>query len=187
MFFLPEWAPNLHPMLVHFPIVLLIIAVLFDLAALIFKKYNWLRFTADLLYILGGLAAIITYLSGKQAASSVHIPSAAYPTLSTHADWALKTVIFFAVYALSRLYLSQKKYTQRGVIPLLLFFVGLAGIYLLVETGGHGAELVFRYGVGVQAEENSGNQLEKMQPQIELLAKSGIIRQENGSWQWKPQ
>ena len=28
---LPEWAPNIHPMLVHFPIGLLVIAVLMDL------------------------------------------------------------------------------------------------------------------------------------------------------------
>ena len=36
MQFVPEWAPNIHPIIIHFPIVLLIIAVLFDLAGLVF-------------------------------------------------------------------------------------------------------------------------------------------------------
>ena len=32
MSLIPDWAPNIHPLLVHFPLVLLLVAILVDCA-----------------------------------------------------------------------------------------------------------------------------------------------------------
>ncbi|MCK6619697.1 MAG: hypothetical protein HUU32_04670 [Calditrichaceae bacterium] len=184
--FLPDWAPNVHPLIVHFPIALLIFALLFDLFALIFRNINWVRYAAGSLYILGALAAVITYLSGKQAADVVNIPAMANPTLTEHADWALYTVWFFGIYGVVRLVFLWKKLTEKWVISFVIFLVGAGGMALLYETAEHGAELVFRHGVGVKAAEEARQELSEMQARQEILAESGIVEQENGSWQWRP-
>lgn len=184
--FLPDWAPNVHPLIVHFPIALLIFALIFDLFALIFKNVNWLRYAAGSLYIVGAMAAVVAYLTGRQAADAVNVPAMANPTLTEHADLALYTVWFFGIYGLIRLFFLWKKLSQKWVVSFVLFLVGAAGIYLLYETAEHGAELVFRHGVGVQAAEQARQELGKIQEEKEALAQSGIITQENGSWEWNP-
>jgi len=184
--FLPDWAPNLHPLIVHFPIALLISALLFDLLALIFRKVNWLRYAAGSLYILGALAAAVAYLTGRQAADAVNVPAMANPTLTEHADLGLYTVWFFGIYGLARLFLLWKKLSQKSVVSFVVFLVGAAGIYLLYETAEHGAELVFRHGVGVQAAEQARQALAEKEEVEAALAEGGINIQENGSWQWNP-
>lgn len=43
----PEWAPNVHPLIVHFPIALLFAAVLVDAAALaVRRRYPGVRYAA---------------------------------------------------------------------------------------------------------------------------------------------
>ena len=70
---LPDWAPNIHPMLVHFPIAMLVIAVFLDFFYLIWKK-DWLRNSVMTLFIFAVLASLVTYLSGRQAVDSVSVP-----------------------------------------------------------------------------------------------------------------
>lgn len=59
-------------------------------------------------------------------------------------------------------------------------------MFLLVETAEHGAELVFRHGVGVRAAEQARQALAEKQEVEAALAEGGIDIQENGSWQWNP-
>lgn len=58
-FILPEWMPNIHPLILHFPIVLLILAVLLHLTALIVWKLPWLRTTTLVVSVLGLLTLIV--------------------------------------------------------------------------------------------------------------------------------
>lgn len=184
--FLPEWAPNVHPLIVHFPIALLIFALVFDLFALIFRNVNWLRYAAGSLYILGAMAALVTFFTGKQAADIVNVPAMARHTLSEHADWAHFTVWFFGIYGVIRLFFLSKKLSQKWVVAFVLFLIGAGGMFLLFETGEHGAELVFRYGVGVKAAEEARQELTESEAGKEMPADSGIVIQGNGSWQWNP-
>ncbi len=182
---LPEWAPNVHPLIVHFPIALLITALVFDLGAIIFKNKIWLRSGAGMLYILGALAALAAYLSGQQAGDAAAIPPTAHPTLSEHADLALYTVWFFGIYGLLRLFLLWKKPVEKTVVTIIIFLIGLVGMGLLYETAEHGAELVFRHGVGVVAAEEAREALAEKQAEEEALARSGLVASEDGSWKWK--
>ncbi len=85
---LPDWAPNVHPLVVHFPIALIFIAILVDISSVIFKRQIWIKYSAIMLYTLGTATALAAYLSGRQAADSVLLPPMANPVLNHHSDLA---------------------------------------------------------------------------------------------------
>lgn len=141
--------PNLHPAIVHFPIVLLNLALLFDIAALLLSSKDWIRKTALALWMLGIAFAGITYWSGHEASESVELSSEAQPVLAEHEDLAGYVLWFFGVYAGIRLglyfFLSYKRPIHGAMIAL-----ALPGLYLLFETADHGGELVYKHAVGVR-------------------------------------
>ena len=156
MFSLPEWAPGVHPLIIHFPIALLSIAVLFDLVALLApRKKDVIRAFAVTLFALGAVAALAAFFTGRAAADAVEVPAAAQTLLTDHADWAERTVWFFGLFALARL--AMLWFERKGRLPagqalhILAFVIGAGGIFLLFQTGDRGAQMVFKYGVGVQA------------------------------------
>ncbi len=53
MTLLPDWAPNLHPLIIHFPIAWWIAAVVVDLVALAIPKAAWADTVATCLYPAG--------------------------------------------------------------------------------------------------------------------------------------
>jgi uncharacterized membrane protein len=146
---LPDWAPNVHPMLVHFPIAIIILAVFLDFVYLVWKK-EWLRNSVMTLFAFAVLAGLVTYLSGKQAVDSVSVPMNAELTASYHADWALYTLLYFSSYAAIRAFLFWKKIDGKRFISILLFVAGLTGCALLAKTADLGGKLVYKYGVGTQ-------------------------------------
>jgi uncharacterized membrane protein len=81
MNFVPGWAPNLHPVLVHFPLALLATAAVVDLGGWLLRRNRRLRDAATLLYVIGTLAALAAYLSGRAASQTVWLT--AWPTRSS--------------------------------------------------------------------------------------------------------
>ena len=177
----PDWAPNIHPLIIHFPIALLLVALVVDLSALIFRKADWLKKSAVGLYVLGALGTFAAYLTGKQAADVVSFPSASYPVISRHADLALYTTIFFGLYALVRLFLFWRKRDSGQVVALLLFLIAAAGYGLVQQTAEKGGMLVFRYGVGTQALKIDST---AVSPAGDTKA-AEIVVSDNGSWTWQ--
>lgn len=151
----PEWAPNVHPIIVHFPIALLILAVMADLLSLLWRQ-QWLQWAATGLYLVGAVAGLAAFVSGREAAESVLLPTAANRVLTDHADWALWTIWAYGVLALVRTVFVWRKQVLAIPIHLAFFCMGVAGMYFLYQTGDHGAQLVYQYGVGVAAVDQSG-------------------------------
>jgi len=145
--------PNLHPAVVHFPIALLTVAVAFDVACLVLRR-EWLDRSAAALYALGALGAWAAYLAGDEAAEGLgNVPVAVGRLIDEHEEWALRTVITFAIVAAARLLIAwrERRQQQIGWIPARAAIGGVAlvGLWMLVQTAEHGGALVYRNGVAV--------------------------------------
>jgi uncharacterized membrane protein len=174
--FVPDWAPNIHPMIVHFPIALILAAIGTDLLALAIRRWDWLRPATVALYVVGGASAVFTYFTGTWAADSVSVAAEAQSVLSEHANLAWWTMWFFGVYALVRLGAYLWPQTRgRAWVQAALLVVALGGSYLLYQTGDHGAMMVYRYGVGVAQADTT-----------QAPAEPGLTVGPSG-WQWQPQ
>jgi len=146
---LPDWAPNIHPMIIHFPIVLWLIAVLFDFVSL-FRSEEWIGNTTLALYGLGALSALATFFSGKQAIDMVSVPFQGELTASSHSDWGHFTLYFFVIYAAVRLILFWKQLDKKKTVAIALFVLGTIGMGLVAKTADLGGKLVYKYGVGTE-------------------------------------
>jgi len=145
---LPEWAPNIHPLIIHFPIAVWLIAVLFDWISVIGNR-KWIRNTTISLYGLATLSAIAAFLSGKQAIDQVAVPFQGEVTAGYHSDWGHYTFYFFVAYFFLRILIFWKKLDKRKWIAIVLAVLGIAGIGIITKTADLGAKLVYKYGVGV--------------------------------------
>ena len=149
------WAPNLHPLVVHFPIGLLVAAAAVDCLGLVIRGRPAIRETATLLYCAGAALAVIVYFTGRAAADGLVIPAEINSLVNEHADWAFRTTWFFVFFASLRLAVSYilqpKPAAMVGV-----FVLALVGIVLLYETAERGAGLVFQHGLAVGVSEATG-------------------------------
>lgn len=148
MALLPSWAPNLHPLVIHFPIALIVVAVFADLSDTLIGRPKWLASAATTLFLLGSVSAIVACLTGQQALDTVLMPGMAHPIVQAHRTWAIATTVYFSVLALIRIALAFRTSLPGGYRVLLLVaaLVGMAGLQQTAERGGR---LVYEQGVGV--------------------------------------
>ena len=151
MSLVPSWAPNLHPLIVHFPIVLLITAVTIDLIDALFERPAWLGTASTSLHTAGTGAALAAYYTGVQAASTVFVPGMAHPIVADHRSLATITAWYFGVAVVIRLAARRAGIPRTRSHRVLLVVSGLVGILLLQQTAERGARLVYEQGVGVIA------------------------------------
>ena len=181
---IPEWAPNIHPVLVHFPIAIILLAVLMDLLNFFLPDKWWDDLKSTILYGIGTVSAIAAYYTGTLAADSVFLPSGAQSVLNEHADWALWTVWFFGIYAVLRILLHWYQKMDQKTIRIGLFVIVLIGVFFLYETGDHGAEMVFGYGAGtgqlVEQQSTASVSTDSLQQ-----ANTTFSVRDNGNWSWE--
>jgi uncharacterized membrane protein len=149
----PDWAPNIHPLLVHFPIALLITAAGLDVVGWACRRHKPLRQAATLLYVIGTGTAVAAYFTGRAASQTIRFPGMAQAVVREHWDWAFRTVWFFSIATIVRLVLLRP--SRRDPSPAMiaaLALAGLVGIGLLFETGDRGGRLVYQHGVGTARE-----------------------------------
>lgn len=184
MSILPDWLPNIHPFVVHFPIALLVLAVVSELFSLILKKYSWLKTTTTFLYGVGGLLVIITYITGGFAADSVVLSASSGSLVGEHSDWAFYTTIFFVTLISLRITLEIKLPSQNKFKSTVFLFGGFVGLFLLFETAEQGGKLVYQEGVGVIAVSKLTSDLEEAINRLPV--DPGIIEDSKGVWTWRP-
>lgn len=185
-FILPEWAPNIHPMVVHFPIALLFFAVLADIVALIYRAHTMLANLSTILFVSGAVILFIVWLSGRAAADSVVVSGVAGAVLTDHADRATLALWYFAAYGLLRLVLWRLRFALAMWIPLVV--LGAGGLLLIYQSSNLGARLVFEQGVGVARVEALSSELADMQRELVRLKgqASAPVVEPDGSWSWTP-
>jgi uncharacterized membrane protein len=149
MSLIPDWAPNLHPLLVHFPLALLLVATLVDGVSAWRPSHTSIRDTATWLYCGGALMAMAAYFSGLDAAEAMRVGPDASAAVSAHFGWADRTTWFFVFFASFRMALSYIWRSTARWVVVLSVLVALVGLGVLATAADHGGRLVFRHGLGV--------------------------------------
>ena len=183
---LPDWLPNLHPLVIHFPIAFLALAVVLDLVRQIYLQAQWVNNTVILSYILGTVGLIIAFITGRSAAETVDVSGEAFSVLASHENWALAAMIFFLVFTSIRVLAAWSNYDLQRLPALGLVCLGLVGMGLVWVTGDRGGELVFRHGAGVAAVEELQQELAQLEEELETIHGAAAPQlADDGSWRWR--
>ena len=146
---IPSWAPNFHPLVIHFPIVLVMTAAVVDLVDVAFERSAWLKAATTTLYVTGALSLVVAYVTGVEAAGTVLIPGMAYPVINEHRQWALVTMTYCIGIAALRLLVLRGDGGRSRRRRIALLGLGLVSVVLIQQTAERGARLVYEYGTGI--------------------------------------
>jgi uncharacterized membrane protein len=138
---------NLHPMVVHFPIALILAGILADVAFMICKKEICFSKAGLYLMILGTLGAAAAFLSGEFLTS--HPEEGEIMTVfEKHETGAWVTLIVMLIGSALRIYLvsAKKEETSLKWAVFALFLVGAAAVSY---TGFFGGSMVYEFMVGL--------------------------------------
>lgn len=150
-----------HPLIVHFPIALLLVAFMFKIIALRYKREVWER-GGTVLLILGVLSIWIAIFTGGLAEDIVSKDLCDPAVLEKHEDLAWVTAWLFT----SGLVIDLLRYIKVPLfknviwlIAVLLILTGGAG--LLTYVGHLGATLVYQQGAAVHKPTSGCAEFEK--------------------------
>ena len=133
---------HFHPMLVHFPIALVVFGFVIEVAALYFKKEIYLSRMGFILLIIGTLAAIAAWLTGTLFTSEME--GAAGAIKDTHEQFAIITLVALLLTSVLRIVLLTKKNVNANLKWFAFVFYGFAAISVSI-TGFYGGTLVYNY------------------------------------------
>ena len=152
---IPSW-DGLHPLIIHFPIALLLVTpLLIVLGAVLPGKGRAILISAFVLMLMGTVASFVAASTGEAAGELAERFPGVEPVLEQHEELAETTQVVFSV--LTGIFalivfapiVLRKELTRATLIPLnfaFLLFYG-AGMILLVNTAHQGGLLVHQYGV----------------------------------------
>lgn len=139
--------PNYHPLIVHFPIILLLVAAAMQIGLLFFRN-NAYNYAVTILTVIGFITALLAvFVFHAHAAKDVN--PTAMEIFEEHERLAYITLWisgFAAAFKVAGLFI-QKKWVE---IFALLLLVGSAITVSL--AGHHGSELVYKQGIGPKGE-----------------------------------
>jgi len=145
---------HIHPMLVHFPIVLLMVGLILSTWLLINKQDLAERKPlqiANLIALLSGLAmAFVAAEFGDIALDAAIGKGFAMTPLEAHEEMASITIILFSILTAALLGAVLKKIKITGAKALAFVLVFYIGIGLLLITAYRGGNLVYKLGVNVE-------------------------------------
>jgi len=133
---------HLHPMLVHFPIALVALGFLAELASLFIKKEVCLYKIGFYLLIIGTLSAIITVLSGLLFTGD--LSGTAGEIKETHELFAWITVGLLVATSVLKVIVQIQKSANPGLKWVSFVLYALAAISVSI-TGFFGGTLVYNY------------------------------------------
>lgn len=148
--------PNYHPLVVHFPIVLLIMAFLFQIISFFYFKKEF-GLTTLILLTLGVIFAWLA--SNTFHADTGELRGKAAEIFAKHEQMASFTWWFALIALITKIvshFFLKRKWWMESIVALLL----LGSAIFVSITGHHGAKLVYMQGIGPL-----GKYLESYSPQ----------------------
>lgn len=144
--------PNIHPILVHFTIATVSISfvfhVLYMLGRFKFKQNTLLdeiEIVARWCLWLAGFFSILTVLAGLHAYYTVLHDEAGHEAMQIHRNSAVISFILILLASTLSIVQYRKKLNYNYAFLVLLFITQIS----VLTTGYLGAEVVYRYGIGV--------------------------------------
>ena len=138
----------IHPIIVHFPIALLSVAVFFDWLGIITGREGFRRTALHLLVvgILAGGTALLSGVLSEEAVEAAGVPEGA---IEEHEEFAFFSMYAFGAVALLRWFFRNRwdETWRRAVYAVAC----VAALVLLGIAGYHGGDLVYEHGAGVKA------------------------------------
>jgi uncharacterized membrane protein len=145
--------PNpLHPAVVHFPIVLLLLGAVVAIAAVFVRKYGVPALAAGLL-VLGAVGTWGAVESGESDGGLVENNAPQVNDLvDAHETWAKRTLAIsvLAAFAAGGAVLTARWPRIARAVAVVAALVSGAAAYGVYETGHRGGALVYRHGAGIQ-------------------------------------
>jgi uncharacterized membrane protein len=139
---------HFHPMIVHFPIAIIIIGFLFDLFSLFITREKCLSKMGLYLEVLGMFAAIAAFGTGYYLFLTSPMDGAAGVLEHQHKLFATLTLISIILATFYRLLIvyQKKEETYLKYVAMSLFLCAFVFVQI---TGYLGGNLVYNYMVGV--------------------------------------
>jgi uncharacterized membrane protein len=154
---IPDW-DALHPLIVHFPIALLLVAPLFVVAGLLVRRSAvTLSAVALALMVLGTAGTWVAVATGEASAELADRSPVINAAIEQHEELAETTravftglTVVFAVLLAARVLVPHRIPAAINLGAQVVFLGGfLAGTVLLANTAHHGGVLVHEHGVHV--------------------------------------
>lgn len=125
----------LHPMIVHFPVALLVTTILFE-ALGHFRKKEELRKAALYTLVLGLAGTVAAVMTGSAQLENIELATGTeeFGAVSAHMKYGYLTFLIFTAFLLVRL-------RAKAVPPLLA--VGAAGLVAVYLTGHSGGQIAY--------------------------------------------
>ena len=135
---------SVHPLVVHFPIALLLTAVLLDVAALFLKRPAIHRIALWNLS-LGTIGAAVAVLTGLEAEDIAKHSFEIWQVIELHKRLGITTLILGIMVSAFR-WSKRDQLSRRARLVTLAAMIGMAST---VSTGAYlGGRLVYEFGVG---------------------------------------
>ena len=148
LFLGPCALPNVHPLVVHFPIALLPTSVALSLLGLVTARRD-IDAAARWTLWLGTVAAAFAVYSGHEAADALrpHVGAAAGALMTTHHDVSMGVLVTAVALSVWR-FVAPEGGTGRWRAVYLVAAIGL--LAALAITSDLGGRMVFMHGVAVR-------------------------------------
>ncbi len=151
---LPSW-DGLHPLIVHFPIALLLVAPLFVLLGIVLRRSRLFLWAALLLMAIGTTATFFAVSTGEAAGKLADRTPQINTVLEQHENLAettravftALTAIFAAIVVAPTAFRRLQGQMFRVVLPLVFLLCYGAGVLVLANTAHNGGRLVHELGV----------------------------------------
>ncbi len=132
-----------HPMMVHFPIALIVLANLMEMGSLLLKRESW-HLTAKHLFIVAAIFTPLAVGSGWLEHEKLKI---SHPVMKSHELLGFLTWAIIWVGGIIWLWAQRQNLKWARLVFILTLAVALG---MVVSTAHYGGKLVFEYGVGVE-------------------------------------
>lgn len=130
---------HLHPKLVHFPIALVITAMILDVMGSIVKK-DALYHAARYVFSLAAFFSILSLFTGLAEADRLHLN---HPVLFAHRSYAFVLTVFSVIFSVALFFIPERY--KRPIFTIMLLICTV----LVVATGHYGGQMVYGYGIGI--------------------------------------